>query len=74
MTTLIQTKFKHVSYRWDEDKKELPSFSAKRTLLNEIILADNIANACFALVAGLLNKSSEKILNIDGGIAVSFPG
>ena len=74
MTTLIQTRFKHGSYRWDKDKEELPSFSAKRTLLNEIILADDIANACFALVAGLLNRTTGNILNVDGGIAMSFPG
>ena len=52
---------------------ELPSFYAKRTLLNEIILPDDIANACFVLVGGLLNKSTGNMLNVDGGIAMSFP-
>ena len=37
--------------------EELPSFYAKRTLLNEIINPADIANACFAFVGGLLNKS-----------------
>ncbi|SHH48311.1 rhamnulose-1-phosphate aldolase/alcohol dehydrogenase [Chryseolinea serpens] len=53
--------------------EELPSFYAKRTLLNEIILPEDIANACFALVGGLLNKSTGNILNVDGGVAMSFP-
>jgi rhamnulose-1-phosphate aldolase/alcohol dehydrogenase len=51
---------------------ELPSFYAKRTLLNEIILPKDIANACFAFVGGLLNKSTGNALNVDGGIAMSF--
>jgi NAD(P)-dependent dehydrogenase (short-subunit alcohol dehydrogenase family) len=53
--------------------EELPAFYAKRTLLNEIILPEDIANACFALVGGLLNKSTGNMLNVDGGIATSFP-
>ena len=52
--------------------EELPAFYAKRTLLNEIILPMDIANACFALVSGLLDKSTGNILNVDGGIAASF--
>jgi NAD(P)-dependent dehydrogenase (short-subunit alcohol dehydrogenase family) len=52
--------------------EELPSFYAKRTLLNEIILPEDIANACFALVGGLLNKSTGNVLNVDGGVAMAF--
>jgi rhamnulose-1-phosphate aldolase/alcohol dehydrogenase len=51
---------------------ELPAFYAKRTLLNEVILTEDIANGCFALVGGLLNKSTGGIINVDGGIAASF--
>jgi len=51
---------------------ELPAFYAKRTLLNEVILPEDIANGCFALVGGLLNKSTGGIINVDGGIAASF--
>jgi rhamnulose-1-phosphate aldolase/alcohol dehydrogenase len=51
---------------------ELPAYYAKRTLLNEIILPDDIANACFAFVGGLLNKSTGNALNVDGGIAMGF--
>jgi rhamnulose-1-phosphate aldolase/alcohol dehydrogenase len=51
---------------------ELPEFYAKRTLLNEIILPEDIANGCFALVGGLLNKSTGNALNIDGGIPMAF--
>jgi len=52
--------------------EELPAFYAKRTLLNEIILPEDIANGCFALIGGLLNKSTGNVLNIDGGVAAGF--
>ena len=52
--------------------EELPGYYAKRTLLNEIILPEDIANACFAFVGGLLNKSTGNVLNVDGGVAMSF--
>jgi NAD(P)-dependent dehydrogenase (short-subunit alcohol dehydrogenase family) len=52
--------------------EELPEFYAKRTLLNEIILPEDIANACFAFTGGLLNKSTGNVLNVDGGVAVGF--
>lgn len=51
---------------------ELPAFYAKRTLLNEIILPEDIANACFAFVGGLLSKSTGNVLNVDGGVAMAF--
>lgn len=51
---------------------ELPAYYAKRTLLNEVILPDDIANACFAFVGGLLNKSTGNVLNVDGGVATAF--
>ncbi len=52
--------------------EELPAYYAKRTLLNESILPEDIANACFAFVSGLLNKSTGNILNVDGGVAAAF--
>ncbi|PUZ27196.1 rhamnulose-1-phosphate aldolase/alcohol dehydrogenase [Chitinophaga costaii] len=52
--------------------EELPAFYAKRTLLNEIILPEDIANACFAFTGGLLNKSTGNVLNVDGGVAMAF--
>jgi rhamnulose-1-phosphate aldolase/alcohol dehydrogenase len=52
--------------------EELPAYYAKRTLLNETILPEDIANACFAFVGGLLNKSTGNILNVDGGVANAF--
>ena len=51
---------------------ELPGFYAKRTLLNEVILPEDIANACFAVTGGLLNKSTGNVLNVDGGVANAF--
>ena len=52
--------------------EELPKYYASRTLLNEIILPEDIANACYAYVCGLLNKSTGNVINVDGGIAASF--
>jgi rhamnulose-1-phosphate aldolase/alcohol dehydrogenase len=52
--------------------EELPAYYASRTLLNEIILPEDIANACFAFVGGLLNKSTGNVLNVDGGVATAF--
>ena len=52
--------------------EELPAFYAKRTLLNETILPEDIANACFVFVGGLMNKSTGNILNVDGGVAMAF--
>jgi rhamnulose-1-phosphate aldolase/alcohol dehydrogenase len=51
---------------------DLPAYYARRTLLNEIILPEDIANACFAFVGGLLNKSTGNVLNVDGGVAMAF--
>ena len=52
--------------------EELPAYYAKRTLLNQVILPEDIANACFAFVGGLLHKSTGNVLNVDGGIAMAF--
>ena len=52
--------------------EELPAYYAKRTLLNEIILPEDIANACFVITGGLLNKSTGNVLNVDGGVAMAF--
>ena len=51
---------------------ELPAYYAKRTLLNQIILPEDIANACFTFVGGALNKSTGNVLNVDGGVAMAF--
>lgn len=52
--------------------EELPTYYAKRTLLNQVILPVDIANACFALTGGLLNKSTGNVINVDGGVAAAF--
>jgi rhamnulose-1-phosphate aldolase/alcohol dehydrogenase len=51
---------------------QLPAYYASRTLLKEVILPEDIANAVFAFTGGLLNKSTGNILNVDGGIAPAF--
>jgi rhamnulose-1-phosphate aldolase/alcohol dehydrogenase len=52
--------------------EELPAFYAKRTLMNEIISTEDIANGVFAFVGGFLSKSTGNILNVDGGVAAAF--
>jgi rhamnulose-1-phosphate aldolase/alcohol dehydrogenase len=52
--------------------EELPAYYANRTLLNEIIQPEDIANACFVFVGGLLNKSTGNVLNVDGGVVNAF--
>jgi len=52
--------------------EELPAFYAKRTIMNEIIGVDDIANGVFAFVGGDLSKSTGNILNVDGGVAAAF--
>ena len=51
--------------------EELPAFYAKRNLLNEIILPEDIANGVFALVS-ILDKSTGNTINVDGGMANAF--
>ncbi len=51
---------------------QLPAYYAKRTLLNQIILPADIANACYAFVGGLLSKSTGNQINVDGGVAMAF--
>jgi len=52
--------------------EDLPAYYANRTLLGEIIEPNDIANACFAFVGGLLGKSTGNVLNVDGGVATAF--
>lgn len=52
--------------------EELPAYYAKRTILNEIISVEDIANGVFALVGGSLNKSTGNVINVDGGVAAAF--
>ncbi|GAA4470915.1 bifunctional rhamnulose-1-phosphate aldolase/short-chain dehydrogenase [Nibrella saemangeumensis] len=52
--------------------EELPAHYAKRTLLNEEILAEDIAKAVRVFVDGSLSKSTGNVLNVDGGVAMAF--
>jgi NAD(P)-dependent dehydrogenase (short-subunit alcohol dehydrogenase family) len=52
--------------------EELPAYYAKRTLLNKVILPEDIANACLAFVSGWLSKSTGNQINVDGGVAMAF--
>lgn len=55
------------------DVKDLPQYYANRTLLKESVKVEDIANAAFAFVGGLLSKSTGNMLNVDGGLAAAFP-
>jgi NAD(P)-dependent dehydrogenase (short-subunit alcohol dehydrogenase family) len=52
--------------------EELPAYYAKRTVLNEEILAEDIANGVYVFLSGLLNKSTGNVLSVDGGVPASF--
>lgn len=51
--------------------KELPAHYAKRNLLNQIILPEDVANGVYALLA-VLNKSTGNTINVDGGMPGAF--
>lgn len=51
---------------------DLPALYAKRTILNEEILPEDIATAVRVFVDGSLPKSTGNVLNVDGGFAASF--
>ncbi|MBC6612824.1 bifunctional aldolase/short-chain dehydrogenase [Hymenobacter sp. BT507] len=52
--------------------EELPAHYAKRTLLGEEVLAEDIAKAVLVFVDDQLAKSTGNILNVDGGVAMAF--
>ncbi|TPG67560.1 bifunctional rhamnulose-1-phosphate aldolase/short-chain dehydrogenase [Hymenobacter nivis] len=52
--------------------EELPAFYAKRTLLGEELLVEDIAQAVRVFVDGSLAKSTGNVLNVDGGVAMAF--
>ncbi|MDT0677552.1 bifunctional aldolase/short-chain dehydrogenase [Autumnicola musiva] len=51
--------------------EDLPKHYAKRNLLQEIILPEDIAKGVFACV-GILEKSTGNTINVDGGMANAF--
>ncbi|MFN2464038.1 MAG: bifunctional rhamnulose-1-phosphate aldolase/short-chain dehydrogenase [Candidatus Dormibacteria bacterium] len=57
-------------YGVPQDK--LGEYYAQRSLLKLEILPEDIANAAFALVGGLLGKTTGTILPVDGGVAAAF--
>ena len=66
--------------KWAEERakvnnitvEELPEFYARRNLLHKIILPEDIANGVFAAVS-VLDKTTGNMINVDGGMATSFP-
>lgn len=51
--------------------EDLPAHYAKRNLLNQIILPEDIANGVYALLA-ILDKSTGNTINVDGGMPAAF--
>ena len=51
--------------------EELPAFCTKRNILNEIICPEDIAYGLL-LLAKILDKSTENIMNVDGGMTNAF--
>jgi len=52
--------------------EDLPAHYAKRTLLGEEVLAEDIAKAVLVFVDDQLAKSTGNVLNVDGGVAMAF--
>ena len=44
----------------------------ERVPLRRLGTPEDIANACFAFVSGMLDKSTGNVLNVDGGVATAF--
>jgi NAD(P)-dependent dehydrogenase (short-subunit alcohol dehydrogenase family) len=53
-------------------QEKLGEYYAQRSLLKLEILPEDIANAVFALVGGLLGKTTGVIIPVDGGVAAGF--
>ncbi len=53
-------------------REELGEFYAQRTLLKQEILPDDVAAACFVLVAGELRKTTGAVVPVDGGMPAAF--
>jgi NAD(P)-dependent dehydrogenase (short-subunit alcohol dehydrogenase family) len=53
-------------------REELGEYYARRTLLKREILPEDIAAACFVLVAGELAKTTGAVIPVDGGVPAAF--
>jgi rhamnulose-1-phosphate aldolase/alcohol dehydrogenase len=53
--------------------KDLPAYYANRTLLKEAVKTSDIADAAFAFVSGMFDKTTGNMINVDGGLAAAFP-
>ncbi|MEA2682340.1 MAG: hypothetical protein QOK05_668 [Chloroflexota bacterium] len=58
--------------KYGVSQEELGQYYAQRSLLKLEILPEDIANATFALVGGLLGKTTGMIIPVDGGVAAGF--
>jgi rhamnulose-1-phosphate aldolase/alcohol dehydrogenase len=54
-------------------REKLGEFYAQRSLLKEEVLPEHVADACFALVGGLLPRTTGAVIPVDGGIPGAFP-
>jgi NAD(P)-dependent dehydrogenase (short-subunit alcohol dehydrogenase family) len=65
---------------WGEDRaatygvtrEKLGDYYAQRTLLKREVVPDDIAAACFVLVAGDLAKTTGHVIPVDGGVPAAF--
>jgi rhamnulose-1-phosphate aldolase/alcohol dehydrogenase len=53
-------------------QEDLGQYYAKRSLLKREVLPEDIANACFAIVGGLLEKTTGLVIPVDGGVGAAF--
>ncbi|HXA43110.1 MAG TPA: bifunctional rhamnulose-1-phosphate aldolase/short-chain dehydrogenase [Candidatus Solibacter sp.] len=58
--------------RYGVPVEQLGEYYAQRSLLGLEILPEDIADACFALVSGLLAKTTGCVIPVDSGVAAAF--
>ncbi len=58
--------------RYGVPLEKLGEYYAQRSLLGLEILPEDIADACFALVSGLLAKTTGSVIPVDSGVAAAF--
>ncbi len=58
--------------RYGVPLEQLGEYYAQRSLLGLEILPEDIADACFALVSGLLAKTTGCVIPVDSGVAAAF--
>ena len=58
--------------RYGVDPAELGAYYAKRSILGREVVPEDVAEACYLLVAGGLERTTGTVIPVDGGVAAAF--